>query len=186
LLKPSSNDAGQLLAAMNHCDGARQMSQLWSDYLAGSQRVFSKLAAAASGGKCSAWSGRIKNQRKNDELLQYVHQARHADEHGLEAIAKASGRGWGLHPADPVQPLKINKMIVKQGIVEHLDADNAQIVFRAADAELSPRRTKVASMTLRRNILGNLGQANKALAVAQAVQEFMEKTVSEGESYIVE
>jgi hypothetical protein len=77
-------------------------------------------------------------------------------------------------------------MIVKKGIVEHLDAENAQIVFRPVDAELFPVKNEGRIYDPPKNHLGKSWTSNKALAVAQAVQYFMEKTVPEGESYIVE
>ena len=34
-------------------------------------------------GKSQAWFGRKKHERKNDELLRYIHHARNIDDHGI-------------------------------------------------------------------------------------------------------
>ena len=47
-----------------------------------------------------AWSERLQKTRDQDELLRYVHQARHADEHGLERIAEKQGGELGTTPGD--------------------------------------------------------------------------------------
>ncbi|WP_457660128.1 hypothetical protein [Sinorhizobium medicae] len=43
--------------------------------------------AAGTSGKSQAWFSQKKHERKKDELLRYLHQARHADEHGIAPIA---------------------------------------------------------------------------------------------------
>jgi len=78
----------EMAAATNLAD----VAQGWSSLLTESQRFFSKLDAGASG-RSTSWSGRIKHERKTDELLQYVHQARHADEHGLDDITEKKPGG---------------------------------------------------------------------------------------------
>lgn len=57
----------------------------WARFLVESQRVYSKLAHGASG-PSAAWFGTLKHDRKKDPLLLYAHQARHADEHGIEKV----------------------------------------------------------------------------------------------------
>lgn len=57
----------------------------WSDFLIAASGVYSKLEQGAKGaGKSEAWFGRKKHERKNDQLLRYLHHARNADEHGIE------------------------------------------------------------------------------------------------------
>jgi hypothetical protein len=66
-----------------------EQSSAWTDVLIHSQRVFSKLAAGASGGSQQWWNGKTK-RRKDDPLLAFAHEARHADEHGIEKIARVA------------------------------------------------------------------------------------------------
>jgi hypothetical protein len=52
-----------------------------------SSTIYSKLEQGAKGcGPSDAWFGRKKYDRKTDPLLRYIHHARNADEHGLEAV----------------------------------------------------------------------------------------------------
>jgi hypothetical protein len=51
------------------------------------QPVFTKLEQGAkSHPKSQPWSGPVKHQRRTDALLQYIHQARNSDEHGIQRI----------------------------------------------------------------------------------------------------
>jgi len=66
-------------------------------------------------GPSSAWFGKLKGLRKVDPLLLYLHEARHADEHGLEAISEGVlgavriGVGSG--------PKYIHKMRIENGLI---------------------------------------------------------------------
>jgi len=56
----------------------------WSDFLLAANGVYAKLEQGSKG--CSqsyTWFGKKRGERKQDELLQYLHQARNADEHGV-------------------------------------------------------------------------------------------------------
>jgi hypothetical protein len=61
----------------------------WTDLLIYLNTIHEILRGGAKGNKKSEeWFGRAIGQRKNDPLLAYLHHARNADEHGLEAITK--------------------------------------------------------------------------------------------------
>jgi hypothetical protein len=63
----------------------------WAEFLTRLQRIYNKLdAATLDGGRSRAWMGRKKAERSADKLLQYLHQARHSDEHSIEPIAENS------------------------------------------------------------------------------------------------
>jgi hypothetical protein len=62
----------------------RPYASAWSDFLLAASGIYSKLQEGAKGcGISDGWFGRKKHERKNDELLRYLHHARNADEHGL-------------------------------------------------------------------------------------------------------
>src|SRR5262249_19142107 len=74
--------------------GKLQLDELawaWSGFLTDAQRVFLKLREATRAGPSNRWSEILQRTRDQDELLRYVHQARHADEHGLESAQKQNG-----------------------------------------------------------------------------------------------
>jgi hypothetical protein len=59
----------------------------WTDFLLASNSIYTVLEQGAkTSAQSRQWFGRKKNQRRADPLLQYLHQARNADEHGLEQI----------------------------------------------------------------------------------------------------
>ena len=61
----------------------------WLDFLLAASSVYSKLEKGTKGdGRSEAWFGRIKHERRTDELLSYIHHARNADEHGIERITE--------------------------------------------------------------------------------------------------
>ena len=177
----------KIVSEMERCRSAQEMPALWSDYLVGSQRVFSKLAAAATGRKSAPWYGNIKNQRKSDELLQYVHQARHADEHGLENIAEPSAGGIAFGAADRRRPFKMALFrIGMPGEITIVGPENVGVAFKPANAILFPVTNEGRTYEPPRTHLGRPWVENNALAVAGAVLIFMDKIIAEGEAYIAD
>src|SRR5215212_3593096 len=72
--------------AMRGASDLGALSSLWSEFLTEVHRVYSRLIKATEVGVSKGWSDGVKNERKTDDMLCYVHQARHADEHGIEQI----------------------------------------------------------------------------------------------------
>jgi hypothetical protein len=67
----------------------------WTDFLLASNAVYSCLEQGAKRKPQSQqWFGQLKNERRKDPLLQYIHQARNADEHGLAAVFEPSDDGF--------------------------------------------------------------------------------------------
>lgn len=61
----------------------------WCNILVKSHRIFTLLEQGAKVTDASKnWFGRHKHTRRTDPLLQYVHHARNADEHGIEAVTQ--------------------------------------------------------------------------------------------------
>lgn len=68
----------------------KERETAWSDFLLASHAVYSKLEQGSKGcGKSQAWFGRKKHERKNDELLRYIHHARNTDDHGITGTTLA-------------------------------------------------------------------------------------------------
>lgn len=85
--------AKEHLHAMAQATSLEVFKKFWPDFLTMANRVYVKLEQGAKdNGPSSGWYGRKKNERRTDPLLQYVKQARDADEHGL---AKVTGRSPG-------------------------------------------------------------------------------------------
>lgn len=71
------------LQQMQFSTDVSELADAWSDFLDASQRFFNKITNGAKG---SGWFGKRVIERKTDPLLQYIHQARHADQHGIGDI----------------------------------------------------------------------------------------------------
>lgn len=66
--------------------------KIWSNYLGCLYRCSNKVKASFIGShKFSTWDGVKQKEIRNDPWLQYLKQARHADEHGLEFISTPIG-----------------------------------------------------------------------------------------------
>ena len=70
------------VAAMMSTADLTEVLDLYEAFVQDSNKFFNRLHQASDDGKSKAWCGRIKNQRKKDDLLQYVKQSRHVDAHG--------------------------------------------------------------------------------------------------------
>jgi hypothetical protein len=56
----------------------------WRDFLIAANTIYSKLEVGAKDATSKSWFDRKKHERRTDPLLQYLHHARNADEHGIE------------------------------------------------------------------------------------------------------
>ena len=66
-----------------------EAAALWTDFLLAHNSVFSCLEQGAkTESRSRQWFGKKKRERREDPLLQYLHQARNADEHGIAPIAR--------------------------------------------------------------------------------------------------
>ena len=76
--------AQSALADLEAANTLIAVEKAWSDYLIAVAGIYGKLEQGSKGfGKSEAWFGRKKIERKSDPTLEYLHQARNADEHGI-------------------------------------------------------------------------------------------------------
>lgn len=69
------------------CSDIKAGQRHWARFLGALGAVYTKLEQGAKCcGHCSGWWGREKKTRRTDPLLQYLHQARNTDLHGLEEV----------------------------------------------------------------------------------------------------
>ena len=89
-VEQASQSLDRARTSIQSMESATKLSEVeaaWSDFLTASHRLHSKLEQGAKdGNKSNNWWDGVKHQRKTDPVLQYTHQARHVDEHGLAAI----------------------------------------------------------------------------------------------------
>lgn len=66
-----------------------EFEDAWLTFVMSAGAVYSKLEQGAkSNGQSSAWFGRMKHVRKTDPLLRYIHHARNAEEHSIDASTR--------------------------------------------------------------------------------------------------
>lgn len=69
----------------------KNYEQGWTQFLAQSGRLYSKLEQGAKGCKASEpWFGNKKHERKKDPLLAYIHHARDSEEHSIDHTTSVS------------------------------------------------------------------------------------------------
>ena len=70
----------------------------WERFLAQTSKVYEKLRAGCKGNKKSEqwFYGQVTRERKNDELLAYLHHARNVDTHGLTDVTTRDDHGAQL------------------------------------------------------------------------------------------
>ena len=99
-VKAASENLKRAETALHDIEAAQTLAEVetaWSDFLTAAGRVFTKLEQGAkSNGKSNAWFGRKKHERRTDPLLQYVHHARNADEHGLAEVTERTAPALAL------------------------------------------------------------------------------------------
>lgn len=71
--------------------------EAWVDFLSHANRVYTKLRAASHGqGVDWMWWKRQMDERRDDQLLSYIHHARNCDTHRLEPMTEHIDAGEGL------------------------------------------------------------------------------------------
>jgi hypothetical protein len=80
----------------------RDFEDVWLNFLLHANGVYVQLEQASKvSPQARQWFGAKKRQRKEDELLQYIHQARHSDEHSIEKVAAVSPGHTAIGRAAP-------------------------------------------------------------------------------------
>lgn len=91
--------ARETLEALMHCRDHKSFSGKWYVFLVTTKNVYTALEQGAKANAQSRqWFGGKKQERKDDELLQYLLQARDDDEHGLGAVTEHVGDNIKLGP----------------------------------------------------------------------------------------
>lgn len=100
----------------------------WFTFLSAWKAIYTSLEQGAKGHqKSTQWFGLRNKARREDELLQYLYQARNDDTHGLEELAQKVPGGFAFGKAiDPTKPVYIHNMIINSvGDVTKITVDGA-------------------------------------------------------------
>lgn len=75
--------------AISACKSHDEFADTWYQFLVTYKNVYTALEQGAKASPQSRqWFGAKKIERRDDPLLQYLFQARHADEHGIESVTQ--------------------------------------------------------------------------------------------------
>lgn len=86
-----------------------EVADAWERFIFAASTFYSALQQGAkSNGAANAWFGRMKHERRIDPLLQYVHQARNAEEHGIAPITSPTNSKIHLTEKDSEVTLRSN------------------------------------------------------------------------------
>lgn len=77
----------------------------WGDFLAAANIFYVKLKEGARGTPSWDWFRKKLDERRDDELLCYIHHARNAHQHRLESITKRKPQITSYFAADPRKPV---------------------------------------------------------------------------------
>ncbi len=119
------------LTSLRQASDLKDVHRLWSDFLIHANRVFAKLEQGAKATPSQPWYGQVIHERRTDPLLQYIHKARDASEHG-DAL---SGKDVILHGIEA----RTSQFFTADGLAANVSAGSS----------FSPRRLYVLSVTTR-------------------------------------
>ena len=137
-------NANEALSRLEAANTLLTVERAWSEYLIAISAIYSKLEIGSKGnGASDAWFGRKKKQRKDDPLLSYLQQARHAEEHGI------------AHGVDAVETIHLT--LIKDGqewkilstmYVSSVDAEESRLNNDAKVEVFDANRNLVESQTI--------------------------------------
>jgi len=181
------NSAKKSVEELRQCKTMEQFHDAWFSFLTASKSVYTALE---TGSKVSAqskqWYGAKARERRDDELLQYVYQARNDDEHGLGPIVeeKPGMVAIGSNRPGYSQRTRISLNVEggKVSISEATPRDDKPVLV-----ELLPAYVALAPVTARGNRiyppptrhLGGPLTNNRPLPVAELMVAYLEGILAE-------
>jgi len=94
-----------------------RLADHWSTFLIALNGVYAALEQGAkSSPQSRQWFGMKKNERRKDPLLQYLHQARNADEHGIAPVTKMTPLNVRHLSGDPLTELIVEEDRLRIGV----------------------------------------------------------------------
>lgn len=165
---------------MKSARNLKSLSQLWSEFLTENQRFYTRMVIACKTGPASAWWGAIMKERNADPLLQYLHQARHADEHGIADITEVRPGGIGLtfKPGTVIKRLHMGNAGIA---MDRESASNVKVEFFPTDLDLVTVVNRGVSYAPPTQHLGSPIQKVNPISVASLAIEYLSKVRSYAE-----
>lgn len=84
--------AERALQQLLNATGITETRSAWTDFLTAVSAIYEILKVGSrSLGSSAGWFGRVVKERRDDELLRYLHHARNSDFHGLKEVTGDTG-----------------------------------------------------------------------------------------------
>lgn len=183
-------NAKRATASIEKCTDYDEFTDLWYTFLTSNKAIYTALNKGAKNSpKSRQWMGTKARQRKGDQLLQYLIQARDDDEHGLNKVTERKPGHLAIGKAAPgfSQNFHIKSLIIDGGKIsgEIASMDNKPVLV-----ELAPAHPILVRVHGRGNIpfdppeehLGKPLTDRLPLTVAKLAITYMESLIDEAES----
>ncbi|GHF33281.1 hypothetical protein [Seohaeicola zhoushanensis] len=175
------------LSYLKKATNFRQFERAWNDFLTHANGAFVQLEVAC---KCSEqtrqWYAGQKQRRQDDQLMQYLHEARNADEHSVEKVTQ-------FHPGSVMIGKQAegysNEISFSQGPdgrmdVQSLDGKPVLIEVRKPEVRLRPVTVKRGGKVYGppKSHLGASLEDTSPIAIAEKAVEFISGVLAEAEA----
>ncbi len=183
-------NAKRAIADIEKCTDYHEFTDLWYTFLTSNKAIYTALNKGAKNNPQSRqWMGGKARQRKEDQLLQYLFQARDDDEHGLNQVTERKPGHLAIGKAAPgfSKSIHIKSLIIEDGKVsgEVESMDNKPVLI-----ESTPPHPILATVHGRGNVsfvppaehLGHSLPDQSPLTVAKLAITYMESLIDEAET----
>lgn len=112
-------NALKAIEAMEASKDLHSYERAWIDFVTYIDRTYNKIRAATPpDGKAHKILAKINQDRKNDDLLKYIMQARNSSEHSIDSITEKQAGGLSIGSGHKSNSGYIHSLIYKNGVVE--------------------------------------------------------------------
>lgn len=170
---------------MRHANTLDGFEEAWKMFLGRLERVWYKGSSHfGKSPKWNGWKGRFEGLRKNDPLLSYMVNARHADEHTVNEIVGKEHGGIGINAAEG-NSLYIERMEINAGNIFIKSPQKIRVDFLPARTTLLPVTNRGRVYPIPISHLGNPVDPTNVIAVADRAAQFYEHFLIKAEEFFV-
>jgi hypothetical protein len=180
--REEAEKASQEIAAIRNAKTLSEVADHWSDFLTHIQRAYTKLRISYRKGPSKGWCDQIFSLRDSDDLLKYVHQARHADEHGVERITEQKEGRIAIGPKEG-DSLEVDYARIGGGqvVMGPRMAANARVTITPGEVRLVPVRNRGVTYQVPKAHLGKDLESVTLLRVAELADAFLRDKLNEAD-----
>ncbi|MCR6496748.1 hypothetical protein LJB71_11365 [Thermomonas sp. S9] len=175
------NDAVQEMASAQSLEA---FESAWIEYLHRLERFWNKsLSHFGKSPKWAGWSGRYQTERRKDQLLAYLTNARGADEHTVAPITERSAGGVGINAAEG-NSLYIERMEVRNGEIFIQSPQAIKVTFFPDRVRLLPVTNRGRTYPVPVSHLGQSLDPNDVVQVARVGLGYYENFLATAEGFL--